>query len=206
MDLSVTIYRMLPFVFHTPSNLWTQKQQILQIASKVAIACSYRIFNSRNSASWDANKPLFRLTITQTIFLLLLLLLLQYLFYFLLPCQVPHPVRLTRLSYLCTNSLYCYTRLCNICNEGISLLNWNLQWAGVTNRLLSLLICGQQQKIQKWVDSYLAEELQLGCIVHISDPSALPFFQYSLFGVIPKNTSQESGGWFSICLLLTIML
>ena len=85
MDLSVTIYRMLPFVFHTPSNLWTQKQQILQIASKVAIACSYRIFNSRNSASWDANEPLFRLTITQTIFYY------YYYYYFstcLLPCQV----------------------------------------------------------------------------------------------------------------------
>ena len=102
-------------------------------------------------------------------------------------------MRLTRLSYLCTNSLYCYIRLCNICNEGISLLNWNLQWAGVTNRLLSLLICCQQHKIQKWVDSYLAEELQLGCIVHISDPSALPFFQYSPFGVIPKK--YKPGKW-----------
>ena len=40
---------------------------------------------------------------------------------------------------------------------------------------------------------YLAEELQLGCIVHISDPSALPFFQYSPFGVIPKK--YKPGKW-----------
>ena len=44
----------------------------------------------------------------------------------LLPADLPSPplceVNLRpRLSYLCTSSLYCYTRLSNICNEGISL-------------------------------------------------------------------------------------
>ena len=37
----------------------SETKQILQKASKTAIACSYHIFNSRNSASWDANKPFY---------------------------------------------------------------------------------------------------------------------------------------------------
>ena len=37
----------------------SETKQILQKASKTAIGCSYHIFNSRNSASWDANKPFY---------------------------------------------------------------------------------------------------------------------------------------------------
>lgn len=43
------------------------------------------------------------------------------------------------------------------------------------------------------VDSYLAKELHLGRIAHVSDPSALPFLQYSPFGVIPKK--YKPGKW-----------
>lgn len=43
------------------------------------------------------------------------------------------------------------------------------------------------------VDSYLAKELHLGRIAHVCDPSALPFLQYSPFGVIPKK--YKPGKW-----------
>ena len=36
-------------------------KNILSKLSKIPIACSYHIFNSRNSLSWDANKPFYTL-------------------------------------------------------------------------------------------------------------------------------------------------
>ena len=36
-----------------------ESKQVLQRASTLAIACSYHIFNSRNSSSWDTNKPFY---------------------------------------------------------------------------------------------------------------------------------------------------
>ena len=34
----------------------SETKQVLHKASRVSIACSYHIFNSRNSSSWDSNK------------------------------------------------------------------------------------------------------------------------------------------------------
>ena len=36
-------------------------KNILSKLSKISIACSYHIFNARNSLSWDSNKPFYTL-------------------------------------------------------------------------------------------------------------------------------------------------
>ena len=54
----------LVIIYQTPSALSltfqitkSETKSVLLKASKVAFSCSYHIFNSRNSISWEVNKP-----------------------------------------------------------------------------------------------------------------------------------------------------
>ena len=53
----------LPDAIHSVSHSFqitkSETKSVLLKASKVAISCSYHIFNSRNSISWEVNKPFY---------------------------------------------------------------------------------------------------------------------------------------------------
>ena len=78
----------------------SETKQILQKASKTAFACSCHIYNSRNSASWDATNPFIehKTNCSYIFFISSVLVLLPVA----LPSPQPRGVNLLpRLGYLC---------------------------------------------------------------------------------------------------------
>ena len=68
--------------------------QILLKLARTSVSCSYHIFNSRNSLSWDSNKPfccIWNFELFKLLVLTLMLFQLRfYTLYFFVPCQAPH--------------------------------------------------------------------------------------------------------------------
>ena len=165
---------MLPFIFHTPSNLWNLKLNNIcrKPPKQLLVVRIIFLIQGTLPVGTQTNPFIEHKTNHNHIFLLL-----QYFLYFLLPCQVPPSCGVNlqpRLSYLCTNPLIFILASAIHSMEVISLSPLCVL---LCIKLLQTESCLKSQKLHP--DSNCKHSLNFMCHAHKPNATRWPNYGWS---------------------------